>query len=147
MSNTVANPDSASNSLAKDVVLFDGECRFCRSQIAILRWLDWFKRLEFVSLHDSSVISRFPDLSYDQLMEQMWVVTPEGEQFGGANAVRYLTRSLPSLYLLAPLLHIPGSLPVWSFLYRCVARLRYRIAGKSSCENGTCEVHFGKKAE
>jgi hypothetical protein len=46
---------------------------------------------------------------------------------------------LPRLWCLAPLLHIPGSLPLWQFLYRQVAKRRYKIAG--TCEDGTCRLH------
>jgi len=35
-------------------------------------------------------------------------------------------------------LHIPGSLPVWNWLYRLVARNRMRLGGR--CEEGTCRL-------
>ena len=55
------------------VVLYDGQCRFCIGQIANLRRLDLFHRLRFVSLHEASVAQDYPDLSHEQLMEQMWL--------------------------------------------------------------------------
>jgi predicted DCC family thiol-disulfide oxidoreductase YuxK len=125
----------------KDVVLFDGHCNFCRSQIEILRRLDGGKRLVFLSLHDPSVKVDYPDLSYEQLMDQMWIVSRSGERFGGAYAVRYLTRLLPLLWPAAPLLHFPGLMPMWCFLYRQVAKYRYRLAGKNCDEGGTCSLH------
>jgi len=125
----------------KDVVLFDGQCNFCRSQIGILRRLDGGHRLEFVSLHDPEVAKQFPDLTLEQMMEQMWIATSNGQRHGGAYAVRYLTRRLPILWALAPLMHIPGSMPIWSFLYRQVAKYRYKIAGRDCDEGGTCSVH------
>ena len=80
-------------------------------------------------------------------MEQMFLVTPDGHQFGGAAAIRYLSRKLPRLWFAAPLLHIPFSLPLWQWLYLKVAERRYRISGKNQeCdEGGTCDIHFGKK--
>ena len=79
------------------VVLYDGQCRFCIGQIANLRRLDFFHRLRFVSLHEASVALEYPDLSHEQLMEQMWLVTPKGDRYAGAYALRYLTRFLPAL--------------------------------------------------
>ena len=38
-----------------DTVLYDGQCRFCRSQIAMLRRFDLGGRRRFVSLHDPEV--------------------------------------------------------------------------------------------
>jgi predicted DCC family thiol-disulfide oxidoreductase YuxK len=122
----------------RDTVLYDGRCRFCRSQIAILRRLDLGMVLEFTSLHDPSVGSDFPELAHDDLLAQMVVVDTAGRARGGAEAVRYLSRRLPLLWPLAVPLHIPGTLPLWAALYRFVARNRMRIAG--SCEDGTCKL-------
>ena len=127
--------------IKKDVVLYDGECNFCRSQINILRRLDGQNRLEFVSLHDPEVATNYPNLTFEQLMEQMWIVTPAGVQHGGAYAVKYLTKRLPILWPLAPLMHVPFSMPLWSFLYRQIAKFRYRIAGRDCDEGGTCSIH------
>ncbi len=126
--------------IIKDTILYDGDCRFCTSQIGILRRLDWGDRLDFVSLHDPSVPVRFPELSYEQLMEQMWVVSKDGRRFGGADAVRYLSTKMPSLFPLIPILHFPGMMPVWRACYRLIAKWRYRIAGKN-CSEGTCKLH------
>jgi len=125
----------------KDVVLYDGQCNFCRSQINILRRLDGRNRFEFVSLHDPQVATSYPSLTFEQLMEQMWIVTPEGAQHGGAYAVRYLSRRLPILWPLAPLMHTPFTMPLWRFLYRQVAKYRYKLAGRDCDEGGTCTLH------
>lgn len=122
----------------RTVVLYDGACRFCRGQIAILRRLDLFRTLRFVSLHEPSVSADFPELSRDVLLDRMHVIDRAGSVRDGAQAVRYLTRVLPPLWPLAMLLHVPGSLPLWQWAYACVARNRYRIAG--SCTDGSCRV-------
>ncbi len=127
--------------IQKDVVLYDGQCNFCRSQINILRRLDGRNRLEFVSLHDPDVATSYPNLTYEQLMEQIWIVTPAGAQYGGAYAVKYLSVRLPILWPMAPLMHIPLSMPLWSFLYRQVAKNRYKIAGRDCDDGGTCSMH------
>jgi predicted DCC family thiol-disulfide oxidoreductase YuxK len=129
---------------AADVVIYDGHCRFCTNQVQKLARWDGKGRLAFLSLHDDEVAKRYPQLSYDDMMKQMYVVTPAGKQYPGAAAFRYLTRRLPVFYALAPLLHIPFSLPVWQWLYRQVAIRRYRIAGKiaEGCEGDACHVHL-----
>ena len=122
-----------------DTVLYDGQCRFCRRQIEILRRLDVWGHLRFVSLHDPVVGRDFPELDHDDLMRQMYVVDTSGRARGGAESVRYLSRRLPLLWPIALPLHVPGSMPVWNALYRLVARNRYRIAG--TCAEGTCRLH------
>lgn len=131
MTTTQTKPD-------RDTVLYDGQCRFCRSQIAILRWLDWGRQLQFTSLHDPRVAADFPEIPQSRLHDEMVVVDRAGRARGGAEAVRYLSRRLPPLWPLAVLLHIPGSLPVWRWLYAFVAKRRLLIAGR--CDDGTCRL-------
>jgi predicted DCC family thiol-disulfide oxidoreductase YuxK len=123
-----------------DVVLYDGHCRFCVRQIANLRRFDGGGRLRFVSLHDPRVAIDYPDLTMEQLMEEMWIVTRDGERLGGAYAIRYLTKRLPLLWPVYPWMRIPFSMPIWCWLYRQVAKRRYRIAGRD-CQDGTCSLH------
>ncbi len=129
-----------------DTVLYDGQCVFCTKGIQNLKRLDLFKSLEFVSLHDPSTVTRFPDLTYEMKMDQMWVVSADGNRYGGADAVRYLSRRLPLLYPLAPLLHFPGTQWLWKKLYKFVANRRYRIAGRN-CSEGTCSLHAQRAAK
>ena len=127
-----------------DVVIYDGDCNFCRKQVQRLHWFAQGK-LAFISLHDPRVKEICPNLSHQQLMKQMYVITSDFDQYGGAAAVRYLSTRLPRLWLVAPLMYIPFSLPLWQYLYDWVARWRYSIAGKAEpCEGGSCDVHFKK---
>jgi len=136
------------DSRASDVVIFDGECSFCESQVRRLKKWDGKDRLSFVSLHDPFVAEEFPDLTHDEMMRQIYVVANQdgvyGKRYGGAAALRYLTRRLPKLWLAMPFLHIPFSLPLWQWAYRQIAKRRYTISKKysDSCDNGSCDVHF-----
>jgi predicted DCC family thiol-disulfide oxidoreductase YuxK len=123
-----------------DVVIFDGHCAFCRDQVRRLDRWDRAGRLAYLSLHDPLTAQRFPDLDREQLMQQMYVIDPSGNRHGGASALRYLSRRLPTLWLLAPLLHIPFTLPLWQWLYGLVAKRRYRLSGGDSCKDGVCQI-------
>lgn len=131
MIHTARHPDH-------DTVLYDGECRFCRRQIALLRRLDLTGRLRFTSLHDDTVARDFPEIPFADLMDRMFVVDRGGRARGGAEAVRYLSRRLVPLWPLAVLLHIPGTLPLWSRLYAWIAARRYGLAGR--CSDDTCKI-------
>lgn len=131
-----------------DVVIYDGKCVFCRKSIG---WLQaWVKKdqLAFTSLHDSWVAEYVPDLTHEQLMDQVWLVSrSDGSKHGGAEMVRYLSTRSWKLWLAAPLMYIPGSMPLWQWLYQQVAKRRYKIANKNGepCdEDGSCELHFDK---
>ncbi len=137
------DPDAAANT---DVVIYDGECNFCKAQVDRLQMLDVTgRRLSFLSLHDPRVAERYPELTYDQLMEQMYVVTPAGPQYGGSDAVRYLSRRLPMLWPVMPILHLPGTARLWRWAYQQVAKRRYKISGRSQdCDKGACSIHLNR---
>jgi predicted DCC family thiol-disulfide oxidoreductase YuxK len=138
------DPDSVSDA---DVVIYDGQCNFCRSQVEKLRRLDCCgNRLAFISLHDPRVADRYPDLTHDAMMEQMFVIDRAGRRHGGADAVRYLSRRLPTLWPVAPLLHIPFSAGLWRWGYRQIAKRRYKLAGKT-CDEDACSIHFDKPVD
>jgi predicted DCC family thiol-disulfide oxidoreductase YuxK len=129
-----------------DVVVYDGNCRICTSQIRRLPWWDCQGKLAYLSLHDPEVARRYPDLTYEMLMRDMYIVDRAGHRHRGAAAIRYLSRRLRRLWWLAPLLHIPFSLPLWQFLYRQIADRRYRFGRVESCDDGACSLHAGGDA-
>jgi predicted DCC family thiol-disulfide oxidoreductase YuxK len=131
-----------------DIVIFDGKCRFCTAQVQRLARWDKGRRLAFLSLHDPEVARRWPQLSHQQLMEEMYVVDRSGNCFGGAAALRHLSRRIVRLWPLVPLLHLPGTLPLWQIVYRWIARRRYKLQGQTACQDdGTCRVHQGRQAD
>ena len=127
----------------RDVLIYDGDCRFCTAQVGRLARWDRSGRLAFVSLHDPEVGRRWPDLTHDQLMKEMVLIDKQGQRHAGAKAFRYLSIRLPPLWPTALLMHIPGTSRLWQWLYRYVAKYRY-LAGRNnnSCDSGTCDIHF-----
>ena len=134
----LADPENRPNA---DIVIWDGKCNYCRQQVQRLERFDKDSQLAYLSLHDPRTSQLVPNLSYNDLMDQLWVVTESGAQYGGADAGRYLSRKLRRLWWLAPILHIPGTMPFWRWLYKQVAKRRYRISGVQCDENGTCDLH------
>ena len=144
---TPVSQETASDSLPTvfqrpeaDVVIYDGHCKFCRGQVERLHRWDKGGRLAFLSLHDAEVARRYPDLEHEALMQQMVVVDRHGGRRWGAAGFRYLSARLPRLWLLAPLLHIPGSLGLWQFFYREFAKRRYHFGRTGTCDSGSCRL-------
>jgi predicted DCC family thiol-disulfide oxidoreductase YuxK len=124
-----------------EVVIYDGQCRFCRAQVERLARWDRSGRLAFISLHDRRVSQRYPDLAPEQLMQDMYLIDRQQRRHRGAAALRYLSRRLPRLWPLVPLLHLPGTLALWQAIYRQVAKRRYWGGKLDECETGSCRVH------
>jgi predicted DCC family thiol-disulfide oxidoreductase YuxK len=135
-------------------VVFDGRCRFCTSQVRWLQRFDLAGRLSFISLHDPLVSQLWPKLTYDMLMEQIYIVPPLQARpadlparnfwLGGILGVRYVAWRVPLLWPVALLLSIPGTLGMWQTLYGWIARNRYRFGrlGPACDPDGTCHLHF-----
>ena len=133
------HPDSNPHT---DVLIYDGHCQFCSKQVRRLANWDRRRTLSFISLHDPLVSERYADLTYEQLMEAMVLVDQKGQRYAAAAAFRYLTRKLRRLWILMPLLHIPLSLPLWQWIYRKIARQRYRWNKDQNCDDDQCSIHF-----
>ena len=124
-----------------EIVIFDGHCRICTAQIRRLSAWDTGGRLAYLSLHDPETARRFPDLSHDELMQYMVLVDRRERRYRGAEVLRYLSRRLPLLWWAAPILHLPGSMPLWQWCYRQIAKRRYRFGSVESCDDGSCRLH------
>lgn len=130
--------------LGSDVVIYDGHCKICTGSVKLLDRLDVSGHISFLSLHDPQVGQIAPDLTHDQMMDELWVIDHKGGRHPGAGGFRYLTRRLGLLWPLMPLLHIPGSLPLWKWCYRRFAPIRYRFGRNSADDCGdACRIHFG----
>lgn len=123
-----------------DVVIYDGHCNFCRTQVRRLAWWDCQGKLAYLSMHDAQVASRWPDLPADRLEHEMCLIEQDGSRHWGADAFRVLTRKLRRLWWAAPLMHLPGMMHLARPVYGWVARNRYLIAGRADCESGSCKV-------
>jgi predicted DCC family thiol-disulfide oxidoreductase YuxK len=126
------------------VVLYDGQCAFCRKSVDLLRRLDWLGRLRFGDVRDPAqvpVVTRSGDraitgLDPSRLLEEMHVLTADGRRVHhGFGALRWLAWRLPLLWPVAPLLYVPGVLPLGQRLYLWVARNRFRLV---PCHGGVC---------
>ncbi len=55
-----------------EVVIYDGNCRICTAQMRKLLWWDCQQKLSYLSLHDAEVARRWPEMSPDRLMQEMY---------------------------------------------------------------------------
>ncbi len=107
------------------VILFDGRCGLCQRSMRILAALDWFRQLSFQNLHDPAVRSlHAPAISFEDLNAEMHIRLPDSSYRKGFFAFRRLCFALPLLWVLAPLLYIPGVSWIGQKVYGFVARHR-----------------------
>lgn len=125
--------------------IYDGNCVICNQTRRIYTALDWFKRIEFLDVHNWNEVSRrYPTLDYSAAMGQMHLVTDDGQLIGGFVAARRMMREVPIGFPFWLILHIPGMSWLGDRVYKLIARNRYRInklVGAPICEDGTCKIH------
>jgi predicted DCC family thiol-disulfide oxidoreductase YuxK len=125
--------------MTKAHVIYDGDCAFCCKSIELLKKLDWFGKLDYVSARDETQpILTQPPVAGAPLLEQMHVVPASGQAlYGGYRAIRWLAWRLPATWLIAPFLYLPGMTWLGQRIYLCIARNRFKII---PCEHGVCKM-------
>lgn len=108
--------------------LYDGHCVICNTTRRLVRSLDWFKRVEFLDLHQPEAQMRYPHIDHAKAMGEIHVIDRTGRIFAGFYGTRRMFRALPL------------GLPMWAILrlpiignwlgvrvYRFIAKHRYAI--------------------
>lgn len=108
------------------LVVYDGDCGFCRSTVARLRTLDRDDRLRFRPLQDERLYVEFPRLNRAACEETLHLVAEDGAIHAGGAAMREVfarVGAAPVTWILA----LPVARHVVELAYRSVAAHRGRI--------------------
>src|SRR5438046_9898617 len=109
----VANPPP------KSLLIWDGECHFCRRWIGRWREITGDKVDYEISQH---VAGKFPEISLEQFQRSVVLIEPDGAVFTGAEAVFRSLRSRSSKRWLAwSYYHVPGFAPISEAFYKFVS--------------------------
>jgi predicted DCC family thiol-disulfide oxidoreductase YuxK len=121
------------------IVLYDGQCPFCQKSVAILKKLDWLKKLQYQDARQVDQLPRTePPLDPEELLKEMHLVPRAGQSiYRGFKAFRWMAWRLPLCWPIAPLLYIPGVPWLGNKVYLWVARNRYKL---TPCKDGVCEL-------
>lgn len=124
---------------ARPVLLYDGLCPLCRRSVAILRRLDWLRRIDYQDARQADRLPRTePPLDPQRLLEEMHLVAGAGRSvYHGFGAFRWLAWRLPLLWLVVPLLYVPGVPWLGQRVYLWIARHRFQLI---PCGDGVCHL-------
>lgn len=110
-------------------VLYDGECAFCA------RWIEFWRGplarngFSVAPLQSERLQEKF-HLADHELLNDIRVLTPEGNLVNGADAYLYVMRRIWWAWPLFAIFSVPGLNFIFHRGYRTVANNRYCIAGK-----------------
>ena len=119
------------------MLLYDGDCAFCRAWVARLRQLDRSGSIAFVPAADRWDIVGLPMVGDDQLDRAMHLVTADGTVLAGARALPEILRYLPRHRWLRLLWGMPGVPWLADRIYSAIARRRHQLGcGSDGCPLG-----------
>ncbi len=121
-------------------ILYDGHCRFCIAQMRNLAKFLPDTKYEALSFQEPGVLERFPGITHAQAMEAMLFIDTDGRAFTGMEAASRAVAVRP-VGRLAFGYYVPGVKQGLDWIYRAIARNRYKLMGKE-CPDGACAVHF-----
>jgi lipase maturation factor 1 len=110
------------------LLLYDADCPFCRKWILRLGNVLREHGFEIAPLQNPWVIQRL-NLSQKELLRDMRLLLPDGRQFIGADAYRYIMRRIGWAYPLYILSLIPLLHKLFDSSYRKIASNRYCLSG------------------
>ncbi|HLD07581.1 MAG TPA: DUF393 domain-containing protein [Candidatus Peribacterales bacterium] len=106
----------------KPLLIFDGNCGFCK------RWIERFRRLtgDRVNYEPSQAVrNRYPQITQKQFEESVWLIEQDGRTSSGAEAVfRALATSPLWKWFLILYRYFPFFAPISEWTYRFIARHR-----------------------
>jgi predicted DCC family thiol-disulfide oxidoreductase YuxK len=112
----------------RDVLLYDGDCPFCRREAGrLLRWLPE-GALQARSFREPGVLDAFPGLDAARCEKALQLVRADGRVFAGAEGVVQALRHR-RLGLAARAYYLPGLRQLANSVYAGVARRRFRLGG------------------
>lgn len=129
---------SNSTQPAKAVIIYDGDCPFCISQIKRIQNLDPNNLFEYMARQQAEAEERFPILKSVDFNQGMRLITSDGHTFSGADAVYQIARRLPLTRFIAWVYCIPGIKQIAQLIYAWIAFNRQRL-GKT-CQDSLCKV-------
>ena len=120
--NTAPPRSVARPPLERPILLFDGECAFCRGWVE--RWRDAAgDRLDFEAAQTAA--RRFPEIPPADFRRAVKLIGTDGKVFSGAGAlVRVRCLATQRFWLLTAYERVPGLAAAAEVIYRLVARHR-----------------------
>src|SRR5215813_723594 len=111
-----------SNPPPKPLMIWDGECHFCK------RWIEGWREITAGEVNYATyqeAATRFPEIPIEQFKREVAFIAPDGETFFAADAVYRSLRYRPSRKWLAwSYDHVPGFAAISEAAYKLIARNR-----------------------
>ncbi len=121
------------------VVVYDGDCGFCRRSVDEIRRRDRDKRMVYLPRRTPGIEARIPGLAEGDFDTGIRVVDRDGTIHVGADGIRHIASQLPVWRRLAWAYDLPVIRPLARRIYAWVAANRMRIS-QACGPDGACRL-------
>jgi predicted DCC family thiol-disulfide oxidoreductase YuxK len=124
-------------------MLYDGQCPFCRREVAWLEKLNHWGDLVFEDISHPDFDPTKYGLTYEEVDGKLHGITPEGTIVRGVETIRKAYQAVGLGWLVAPT-GWPVLRPLFDQIYDVFAKYRVPLGqwlGGRTCEGDACNVH------
>lgn len=123
----------------KEIALYDESCSLCQLSKKRIMSLDWFKRVNWVSLQEYEKKEISLHINKKELRKELHLITVNGKVLKGFYAIRKIMLQCPLLVLPGVICYIPFVDIIGNPMYRLVAKNRHSFF-RQSCDDGNCSL-------
>jgi predicted DCC family thiol-disulfide oxidoreductase YuxK len=124
---------------ARPVIIYDGDCAFCRRSIALIQRRDRDNHFEYLPRQEPGLEGRFPQIAEGDFDTGMRLIEPDQTVHVGADAIYRIARKLPYYRRWAWMYKVPVIRGVTRRVYAWVAKNRLKLS--KVCDDGeACAV-------
>ena len=113
--------------MAGPLVIYDGECMFCRRQLGNLKRFSG-GRFEAISFREPGFFERHPEVTPEECQKAIQFVSAEGRKYSGAEAVARIVSLNPIWLPVKWIYFVPGLRRLWDVVYENISLNRYKIS-------------------
>ncbi len=125
--------------MEEQVVVYDGECRFCQWSIRRVQRLDSLDQFEYLPRQAEGAEARFPKLAESDFNTGLRFVVGGDDIRVGADAVYEIYRRMPPFHLVAWFYRVPVLHQFFRMCYALIARNRHWF-GPVECDTEACDA-------
>ena len=137
MLNEVGHNEVREGVRSEGVIVYDGECSFCRRQVARIRRRDVEGVFETIPRQTPGLTERFSQLLEGDFNTGMRLILPDGTVLVGAEAIYGIARRLGRWRWFAWLYRVPLLHGLCKWGYGWIAANRSKLRGECDAECGT----------
>lgn len=121
----------------KVIILWDGDCSFCKKSVLVAKKFDWFNRFIIINSNNKDLHKKYLKGWDGDIDKGLWAKgIDSNENHVGFDGFRRMLWVMPMFWIILPLLYIPFVPTIGRIIYAWIAKNRYRFG----CNSEGCKI-------